>query len=864
MADPARNAAVVLLVSGNKALRERLAAWLDAAGLPTVAVDDEPAATRVAAEQQVVLLVIDHGSTGLGVPRRLRSRGPGDAEVPVLLLSDAASPAGRVDDTEAFELDAVDVCSRDAQSTELLARVRRLLEVHDLRRGIATGPDRYASVTSTELRRIEELAHLGSWTAELTSGALRWSATMRALFGVGEHDAVDLAVFQSRVHPDDRERVETAWQQAIESGTTYALDHRLVVDGRVRWIRAQGQFQLDAQGQPATGVGIAYDITERKRGEQQLAAERARFKDALEAAEASTWEWHLASDELRLDRRSDGPGAIPLSDAELTMAAVLERIHPDDVSETREAMLSLLTGKHDRYHAEFRFAPPAGGWVWLRALGRIVSRELDGAPALIRGIVLDVTGLRAQQEQVRFAQTHDGLTGLPNRQRFTDTLREVLAAEAQTPLAVISVDLDDFESINHAHGRAAGNLVLAELATRLLTVVAQRDHLARTGGDEFSLVMRLTEDELSAWTEGLHHLLTTPVPLRSGPTTLTASLGLTTSPQPGSTPDADQLLRQADQAVYQAKLSGKNRTHRFDLAHHEHTRVRYALLDELAHAITEGQLVAYYQPQVDLRTGRVLGAEALVRWQHPTRGLLPPGAFIPATQDHPIAIDLGTHVLDVALAQLETWQAQGLSDLTIAVNTDPLQLEDPEFFERTLDQLRAHPNLRPEQLTLEILETGAPEDLDAVAALIDRFQAAGITIALDDFGTGFASLTFLKRLGARVIKIDRSFTQGLLDDPEDAMIVHAVTTLTQNLGRTAFAEGVETIDQGRLLIQLGCTQAQGYHIARPMPGDELPTWIARWQPPEVWARTEPLAADALPTLLAGLGAATSPSERIGG
>lgn len=544
------------------------------------------------------------------------------------------------------------------------------------------------------------------------------------------------------------------------------------------------------------------------------------------------------------------------------MTDVRERMHPDDLEEAREAIGALLSGKHDRYQAEFRIDVPGRGWVWLRTLGRIVRWELDGSPQLVRGILLDITELRAQQEQVDFAQTHDGLTGLPNRQRFTDTLRELLADEPHSSLLVVSVDLDDFAAVNHAHGRAAGNLVLAELATRLLAVVDRRGHLARTGGDEFSLVLcAAEEDEQTARAEELHELLNTPVRLPAGQTTLTASLGTTTFPQPDSAPDADQLLRQADQALYQAKLSGKNRTHRFDLAHHEHTRLRYALLDQLAEAIPDGQLIVHYQPQVDLRTGSVLGAEALVRWQHPTRGLLAPRDFIPVTQDHPIAIELGTHVLEVALTQLERWQAQGLSNLTISVNTDPLQLADPDFFARTLDQLRGHRTVGRDQLTLEILETGALEDLDAAASLVDRSQAAGITVALDDFGTGFASLTMLKRLGVQLVKIDRSFTQGLVDDPEYAMIVHAITTLTRNLGRTAFAEGVETIAQGRRLLQLGCQQAQGHLIARPMPGDEFPAWVTSWQPPSVWAATEPLAPEDLPALLIELQTSAPDAEQ---
>jgi EAL domain-containing protein (putative c-di-GMP-specific phosphodiesterase class I) len=313
---------------------------------------------------------------------------------------------------------------------------------------------------------------------------------------------------------------------------------------------------------------------------------------------------------------------------------------------------------------------------------------------------------------------------------------------------------------------------------------------------------------------------------------VSASLGVTFYPQTDDI-DADQLLRQADQSMYQAKLAGKNRYHVFDAEHDRSLRGHHESQDHIRTALVEREFVLYYQPKVNMRTGKVVGAEALIRWQHPEKGLLPPAAFLPVIEDHPLAIDIGEWVIDTALTQVELWRAAGL-DIPVSVNVGALQLQQPTFVERLRSILALHPTLEPGCLDLEVLETSALEDVEGISLLMRTCRGMGVTFALDDFGTGYSSLTYLKRLPAKLLKIDQSFVRDMLDDPDDLAILKGVIGLASAFHREVIAEGVETIAHGVLLLQLGCDLAQGYGIARPMPAHQMPAWCATWRPDAAW------------------------------
>jgi EAL domain-containing protein (putative c-di-GMP-specific phosphodiesterase class I) len=360
------------------------------------------------------------------------------------------------------------------------------------------------------------------------------------------------------------------------------------------------------------------------------------------------------------------------------------------------------------------------------------------------------------------------------------------------------------------------------------------DTLARLGGDEFVAVM-VDLGETQACVPLLTRLLQAAektIEIDGLALQVTASLGVTFYPQVDEV-DADQLLRQADQAMYQAKLSGKNRYHVFDAVQDRHMRGHHESLDRIRSALVNQEFLLYYQPKVNMRSGEVLGAEALIRWQHPEQGLLPPSEFLPIVEDHPLAMEIGEWVLQEAMRQLEQWVQQGLH-LGVSVNVGARQLQQPDFVTKLQALLAKHPSVKPELLELEVLETNALEDLAHVSNVIEACGVMGVHFALDDFGTGYSSLSYLKRLPASLLKIDQSFVRDMLDDPDDLAILEGVIGLANAFHRDVIAEGVETMEHGTLLLQLGCELGQGFGIARPMPAVQLPAWAAQWSPQESW------------------------------
>jgi diguanylate cyclase (GGDEF)-like protein len=402
-------------------------------------------------------------------------------------------------------------------------------------------------------------------------------------------------------------------------------------------------------------------------------------------------------------------------------------------------------------------------------------------------------------------------------------------------LAVACFDVDGFKGINDRYGHTTGDGLLTALAFRMKRALREGDTLARLGGDEFAAVILDLEDN-HACLATLNRLLAAAgeeaqigeVMLR-----VSTSAGVTFYPQ-NEDVDADVLVRQAGQAMYQAKLAGRNCFRMFDPSQDQIVRGRHENIEHIRQALAARQFVLYYQPKVNMRTGKVVGAEALIRWQHPERGLLPPGMFLPVIEEHPLAIELGEWVIDTALSQIECWSAAGL-EMAVSVNVGALQLQQPDFVDRLSAILALHPGVKASSLELEVLETSALQDVVQTSQVLNACHNIGVSFALDDFGTGYSSLTYLKRLPASILKIDQSFVSDMLDDPENLNILEGILGLAAAFHRQVIAEGVETVEHGTMLLRLGCELAQGYGIARPMPAGDLPGWVSAWRPDSRWA-----------------------------
>jgi len=285
--------------------------------------------------------------------------------------------------------------------------------------------------------------------------------------------------------------------------------------------------------------------------------------------------------------------------------------------------------------------------------------------------------------------------------------------------------------------------------------------------------------------------------------------------------------------MYQAKMAGKNRYHFFDAEQDRNVRGHHESLARIRNALAANEFVLFYQPKVNMRSGRVMGAEALIRWQHPERGLLAPGSFLPFIENHPLAVEVGEWVMRQALSQMQQWQQTGLN-LPVSVNVGARQLQQHDFVARLEMHLAVYPDIAPGSLELEVLETSALEDVSGVSKVIEACRDLGVMFALDDFGTGYSSLTYLKRLPVAFLKIDQSFVRDMLDDPDNLTILQGVIGLAQAFHREVIAEGVETVEHGTVLLNMGCELAQGYGIARPMPADEFPTWVKNWRVDPAW------------------------------
>ena len=413
-------------------------------------------------------------------------------------------------------------------------------------------------------------------------------------------------------------------------------------------------------------------------------------------------------------------------------------------------------------------------------------------------------------------------------------------------LAVVFIDLDGFKKVNDQHGHAVGDKLLSVLSRRMTQVLREDDTLARLGGDEFvAILVDLPDISISVpILDRLIEVAAQPVPIGDALCEVSASIGVSYYPQ-GEDIDADQLLRQADQAMYRAKQAGKNRYHVFDSETDHQLRNRYEGLDSIANALANGQFLLYFQPKVNMRTGEVLGAEALIRWQHPTRGLLSPASFIPIIENHPLGIDVGQWTIEAALTQIEVWRKAGLH-VPISVNIGVRHLLQPDFIMHLRGMLSRHPGAQPQDLELEILETSAVEDFVQVSQLMTLCERMGLRFALDDFGSGYSSLTYLKRLPAHLLKIDQGFIRDMLEDPDDIAILDALLALARSFGRNCIAEGVESIRHGEMLLRMGCEWGQGYAIGHPMPAHEFEQWLHTWQVPLSWKGFKPDSRSALP------------------
>jgi len=671
-----------------------------------------------------------------------------------------------------------------------------------------------------------EAAEIGDWDMDLRTDVVRRSLRHDQCFGYLEpvrdwgYDT-----FLAHVDAVDRGRVDAAYQQAMSGGGDYDVEFRVTwPDGSVHWLWSKGRFYFDDSGKPYRVAGIQVDVTERRReveAANRLAAIVESSEDAIISQDRSgaVTSWNPGAERLfgypaaqMLGRGLDHlvtPGATDDGRSHFDLATRGEGVAPFEAQRQR-----------------------GDGTVLDVMLTLSPLRAVDGDVVGVSTIVRDIGDRKRLESSLRHQALHDALTGLPNRALLVDRMSHALtAAHARgSTVAVLILDLDRFKVLNDAEGHAAGDAVLVEVAHRLRAAVRPEDTVARFGGDEF-VVLCETGGHVTAHhvAERLHESLSHPFHSEGPVRFLAASIGIAMAHRDSTAAD---LLRDADAAMYRAKDLGRGRTAVFDADIRARASARLEATTALRRALSEGELRLLYQPVVDLADERLLGFEALVRWQHPEQGLLGPGAFIADAEETGLIVPLGEWVLRTALEQSARWGATGTTSAPphVSVNLSARQLDEPDLAGVIATALEASA-FPASALTLEITESVVMRDVLRNVEHLRGLRDIGVHISVDDFGTGYSSLVYLKRLAVTTLKIDREFVAGLGQDPHDSAIVAAVIAMARALELRVVAEGVETPRQLAELRRLGCDAAQGFLFSRPVPAEEAERWVQAGRAP---------------------------------
>jgi diguanylate cyclase (GGDEF)-like protein/PAS domain S-box-containing protein len=579
----------------------------------------------------------------------------------------------------------------------------------------------------------------------------------------------------------------------------------------------------------------AQSRAKRRSAEAALHESEERYALAAQGANDGLWDWDLKTDRIYFSARWRSMLGYAGDEIGDRPTEWLARVHPADVERLRTEIAAHLEGRSAHFESEHRLQHKDGTYRWVVSRGLAVL-DTEGTAYRMAGSLTDVSERKMVEERLVHDALHDSLTGLPNRSLFIDRLERLIQRTQRHPdlvFAVLWLDIDRFKVINDSLGHLHGDRLLVAIARRLETYLRSEDTLARLGGDEFGALV----DEIQGLgdairiAERIQQALAPAFELDGHEVFVTTSIGIVVG-GPGYQ-RAEDLLRDADMAMYRAKGLGKSRHAVFDETMHARAVARLQLETDLRHAVQAQAFRVHYQPIVKLDTGKLIGFEALVRWEHPERGHLSPGEFIPVAEDTGLIVPMGRSVLEQACRQLRAWQDEFDDlDLSMSVNLSSRELTQPDLV-KEVRKILLRTGLAGSNLRLEITESMLMENLDVACTVLTELRAMDICVSVDDFGTGYSSLSYLQRLPIDVLKIDRSFVAGLDVDEEHLAIVRAIVTLSRSLGMEVVAEGIETTEQCEYLKILECQYGQGYLFSRPLERELASTLIAGQLPTRV-------------------------------
>lgn len=556
--------------------------------------------------------------------------------------------------------------------------------------------------------------------------------------------------------------------------------------------------------------------------EQSLQLSEERWKFALEGAGDGVWDWNLQTDEVFRSARWKEIYGYMNNDLESTAAAGRKLIHADDLQSAIYDTTAYLANKTDIYVSEFRLLCKDGSYKWTMSRGMLVSKTQDGKPLRMIGTHTDISARKLSEAQVIRLAHYDQITNLPNRVLFLDRFKQEIKTAHRTgqKIALLYLDLDRFKEVNDTLGHYTGDLLLKEASQRLHSCMRAADTLARLGGDEFTIILSNIENQsnIERIAQEILDKLAQSFHLGNDVIYITASIGISIYPDDGH--DVEALLKNADQAMYAAKGQGRNRYHYFTLSMQEAALTRMYLANDLRAGLVANQFRLYYQPIIELATGITYKAEALIRWQHPSRGLVSPAEFIPVAEDTGLIVEIGDWVFMEATNQIAKWRLHH-PNFQISINKSPVQFrsggKNHLHWIEHLDSL----NLPGESVAVEITEGLLLDARDSVSNQLNTLRAAGMQISIDDFGTGYSSLAYLRKFHIDYVKIDQSFVANIKAGSSDLALCEAIIVMGHKLGMKVIAEGIETKEQLDLLISAGCDYGQGYWFSKPIPAEDF-------------------------------------------
>jgi len=681
--------------------------------------------------------------------------------------------------------------------------------------------------TGRRLAEAQRISGIGSFEVNPVALEMTWSAQYYRVLGIDPALAPSAELFMSVVHPDDMPGLLVAWQTATETDESLDYSYRIsrADSGARRTIKSRFQRSVAADGVTVTLTGTLKDDTDRIAAERDRRIAESRFEVAFEQAGIGTSILGLDGIPTRINAAGCAILGRPMQ--ELVGKSWVAFDHPDEPS-LGDVMTPWLAQGHDTYSAERRFLRPDGSVVWTD-LHMTMVRQESGTPWYYLVQMQDVTESKRVSQELLHQALHDALTGLPNRALLTDRLLQGLVGTRRrgSNLGVILLDIDHFKMVNAAVGHSKGDELLVQAANRISAVIREGDTVGRFGGDEFVIVCDfVSTQETVHIAERILQAMSLPFFSGVSETRATASIGIAIA---DDTATPETLLRDAAAAMYLAKSRGRDRVEIFNEVLRARASEWMASTSALRHALDRGEFVVHYQPVVDLTTGVLLSAEALIRWEHPDRGFVSPDDFIPLAEESGLIVPIGAWVLGQACERLAKWQLTNPS-MTVAVNLSVRQIVSPGIVDMVADAL-ARGGVDPRTLCLEITESVFMNDADYFGETLLRLRALGVHLSIDDFGTGYSSLSYLKRFPVDAVKVDKAFVDGLGADPHDSALVAAIVAMADALRLVVTAEGVENPEQLRILRNLQCQRGQGYFLAQPMPAAEIDRLVVqghRW------------------------------------